>query len=84
MLEIYNEVVKDLLNPKSFTKMGLKVRQDKNKGFFCEGLAKKNVETYKEIEAFIDEGQYNTCLWNVILRKLTLNMPFPLLFDIST
>ena len=31
MLEIYNEVVKDLLNVKSFTKQGLRVRQDKNK-----------------------------------------------------
>jgi len=56
MLEIYNEVVKDLLNPKSFTKLGLKVRQDKTKGFYCEGLAKKNVETYAEIESVIDEG----------------------------
>jgi hypothetical protein len=57
MLEIYNEVVKDLLNVKSFTKLGLKVRQDKNKGFYCEGLLKKNVETYAEIEAVIDEGK---------------------------
>ena len=40
MLEIYNEVVKDLLNPSSFTKNGLKVREDKKKGFYAEGLTK--------------------------------------------
>ena len=57
MLEIYNEVVKDLLNPKTFTKQGLKVRQDKSKGFYCEGLTKKNTETYADIEAVIEEGR---------------------------
>ena len=40
MLEIYNEVVKDLLNPSSFTKNGLKVREDKKKGFYADGLTK--------------------------------------------
>ena len=90
MLEIYNEVVKDLLNVKSFTKQGLRVRQDKNKehskfttsgnitttsgwlpvidrelvfwirkGFYCEGLTKKDVNSYPEIERFIDEGTKN-------------------------
>lgn len=85
MLEIYNEVVKDLLNVKSFTKQGLRVRQDKNKesskwitsgllphfrftlfrlfwilkGFYCEGLTKKDVNSYPEIEGFIDEGTKN-------------------------
>ena len=34
MLEIYNEQVRDLLNPKSNVKGGLKVRQKPGKGFY--------------------------------------------------
>lgn len=35
MLEIYNEQVRDLLNPKTMgVKGGLKVRQDPKKGFY--------------------------------------------------
>ena len=34
MLEIYNEIIKDLLNPKSFKKGGLKVREHPQKGFY--------------------------------------------------
>ena len=59
MLEIYNEVVKDLFNVKSFTKQGLRVRQDKNMGFYCEGLTKKNVDSYAEIDQFLAEGNRN-------------------------
>ena len=37
MLEIYNEQVRDLLNPKTIgVKGGLKVRQDPKKGFYGE------------------------------------------------
>ena len=42
MLEIYNEVVKDLLNVKSFNKQGLRVREDPKKGFYCEGSILKS------------------------------------------
>ena len=59
MLEIYNEVVKDLFNVKSFTKQGLRVRQVKNMGFYCEGLTKKNVDSYAEIDQFLAEGNRN-------------------------
>lgn len=34
MLEIYNEQVRDLLNPKSNVKGGLKVREKPGKGFY--------------------------------------------------
>ena len=34
MLEIYNEQVRDLLNPKSNKKGGLKVRQHPKQGFY--------------------------------------------------
>ena len=34
MLEIYSEVVRDLLNPKSDKKNGLPVREDIKRGFF--------------------------------------------------
>lgn len=36
MLEIYNEQVRDLLNPKSNVKGGLKVREKPGKGFYGE------------------------------------------------
>ena len=34
MLEIYSEVVRDLLNPKGDKKSGLQVREDPKNGFF--------------------------------------------------
>jgi hypothetical protein len=43
MLEIYNEQVRDLLNPKTIgVKGGLKVRQDPKKGFYGEKTSQKH------------------------------------------
>ncbi|CAM1328548.1 Uncharacterised protein g9786 [Pycnogonum litorale] len=58
MLEIYNEVVRDLLNP-SKNKSGLKVRQHPKKGFYAEGLKSCLVTTYSGIEAKLEEGTLN-------------------------
>lgn len=59
MLEIYNEQVRDLLNPGSNKKGGLKVRQHPAKGFFVENLITVPVKDYADIDNRIEEGTRN-------------------------
>ncbi|KAL1893248.1 hypothetical protein Cpir12675_004181 [Ceratocystis pirilliformis] len=53
-LEIYNERVRDLLNPS--TKGNLKVREHPSTGPYVEDLAKLAVTSFAEIENLMDEG----------------------------
>ncbi|KAJ4287299.1 hypothetical protein N0V90_012697 [Kalmusia sp. IMI 367209] len=53
-LEIYNEKVRDLLNPT--TKGNLKVREHPSTGPYVEDLAKLVVRSFAEIENLMDEG----------------------------
>ncbi|KAF8540911.1 kinesin family protein [Trichophaea hybrida] len=53
-LEIYNERVRDLLNPS--TKSGLKVREHPSTGPYVEDLARLVVGSFAEIENLMDEG----------------------------
>ncbi|KHJ35161.1 putative kinesin-related motor protein [Erysiphe necator] len=53
-LEIYNERVRDLLNPS--TKSNLKVREHPSTGPYVEDLAKLVVGSFNEIEHLMDEG----------------------------
>ncbi len=53
-LEIYNERVRDLLNPS--TKGNLKVREHPSTGPYVEDLAKLVVSSFAEIENLMDEG----------------------------
>ncbi|CAG8949955.1 hypothetical protein HYFRA_00004287 [Hymenoscyphus fraxineus] len=53
-LEIYNERVRDLLNPS--TKGNLKVREHPSTGPYVEDLAKLVVSSFNEIEHLMDEG----------------------------
>lgn len=53
-LEIYNEHVRDLLNPKS--KGNLRVREHPSTGPYVEDLAKLVVRSFAEIEHLMDEG----------------------------
>ncbi|RKF73571.1 hypothetical protein GcM1_243046 [Golovinomyces cichoracearum] len=53
-LEIYNERVRDLLNPS--TKSNLKVREHPSTGPYVEDLAKLVVSSFNEIEHLMDEG----------------------------
>ncbi|XP_013392684.1 kinesin-like protein KIF28P [Lingula anatina] len=59
MLEIYNEIVRDLLNPGSGGKGGLKVRQHPKKGFYAQGLTSALVSSYNDIEKKMEEGTTN-------------------------
>lgn len=53
-LEIYNEKVRDLLNPS--TKGNLRVREHPSTGPYVEDLAKLVVSGFQEIENLMDEG----------------------------
>ncbi|KAF2679363.1 kinesin-domain-containing protein [Lentithecium fluviatile CBS 122367] len=53
-LEIYNERVRDLLNPS--TKGNLRVREHPSTGPYVEDLAKLVVRSFSEIEHLMDEG----------------------------
>ncbi|KAL8870219.1 MAG: hypothetical protein Q9174_003687, partial [Haloplaca sp. 1 TL-2023] len=53
-LEIYNERVRDLLNPS--TKGNLKVREHPSTGPYVEDLAKLVVSSFPEIQQLMDEG----------------------------
>lgn len=53
-LEIYNERVRDLLNPA--TKGNLKVREHPSTGPYVEDLAKLVVRSFQEIQHLMDEG----------------------------
>ncbi len=53
-IEIYNEKVRDLLNPK--TKGNLKVREHPSLGPYVEDLSKLVVGSFRDIENLMDEG----------------------------
>lgn len=53
-IEIYNEKVRDLLNPKN--KGNLKVREHPSLGPYVEDLSKLVVASFVDIENLMDEG----------------------------
>ncbi|XP_062912548.1 kinesin-like protein KIF13B [Mobula hypostoma] len=54
-MEIYNEKVRDLLDPKG-SRHSLKVREHKVLGPYVDGLSKLAVASYKDIESLMSEG----------------------------
>ena len=56
MMEIYCEKVRDLLSSTPPPKGGLKVREHPKNGFYVENLTTVPVNSFKEIEAKIEEG----------------------------
>lgn len=59
MLEIYNERVRDLLNPKINPPGGLKIRSKPGVGVYVEDLTPVAVATYDEVSTRMDEGTAN-------------------------
>uniref|UniRef100_A0A913HFY2 Kinesin motor domain-containing protein n=2 Tax=Strongyloides stercoralis TaxID=6248 RepID=A0A913HFY2_STRER len=55
-MEIYNEKVRDLLDPKNSTKRPLKVREHKILGPTVDGLSVLAVSSFEQINQLIDEG----------------------------
>uniref|UniRef100_A0A1I7XXJ6 Kinesin motor domain-containing protein n=1 Tax=Steinernema glaseri TaxID=37863 RepID=A0A1I7XXJ6_9BILA len=58
-MEIYNEKVRDLLDPKNSSKRPLKVREHKILGPMVDGLSVLAVSSFEQIEKLIEEG--NKC-----------------------
>ena len=57
MMEIYNERVRDLFNPKNpRNDSGLKVRENPKTGPYVDGLAMLPVKDYKHIDSLMEEG----------------------------
>lgn len=56
MLEIYCERIRDLLSKTPPPKGGLKLREHPKTGFYVQDLSSAPVNSYKEIEAKINEG----------------------------
>ncbi|KAK5969079.1 hypothetical protein GCK32_001646 [Trichostrongylus colubriformis] len=59
MFEIYCEKIRDLLSNKEPPKGGLKLREHPKTGFYVENLSSAPVNSYKEIEAKIEQGTKN-------------------------
>ncbi|VDO45464.1 unnamed protein product [Haemonchus placei] len=55
-MEIYNERVRDLLDPKKSNKHHLKVREHKILGPLVDGLSVLAVDSYEQIASLIEEG----------------------------
>lgn len=75
-IEIYNEKVRDLLNPAN--KGNLKVREHPSMGPYVEDLSKLVVSTFKDVENLMDEGNK---VRHASLSKMTgrcSNHPLPL------
>ncbi|CAF0775063.1 unnamed protein product [Brachionus calyciflorus] len=59
MLEIYSEMVRDLLGSKAERKTGMQVREDPKIGFYAQGQKKILVDSYDDITKLMDEGNSN-------------------------
>lgn len=56
MLEIYNERVRDLLNPKNNPPNGLEVRENVSTGPYVDGLSSCVCRSLAEINKFMEQG----------------------------
>lgn len=54
-LEIYNEKIKDLLNPEA-AKKKLQVRESPKIGVYVQGLSRMMVGSYEDVQRFLDLG----------------------------
>uniref|UniRef100_A0A8C1X1D8 Kinesin family member 13Bb n=1 Tax=Cyprinus carpio TaxID=7962 RepID=A0A8C1X1D8_CYPCA len=85
-MEIYNEKVRDLLEPKG-SRQVLRVREHKVLGPYVDGLSRLAVTSYKDIESLMSEGNKSRtvaatnmneessrshAVFNIILTKLSL------------
>ena len=56
MIEIYNEEIRDLLNPTKNPPNGMKIRDNPKTGPYVEGLTPVLVRNYNEISSLMDKG----------------------------
>ena len=69
MLEIYNEMIQDLLiAPAKRSKSGLEVHESKQLGVYIDGLSKRSVASYAEIESVVEEGTNNRTIGSTLMN----------------
>jgi kinesin family protein 1 len=69
-IEIYNEKVRDLLNPKN--KGNLKVREHPSLGPYVEDLSRLVVNSFADIEHLMDEGNKVPKIYYATAKKISL------------
>ncbi|CAB1330682.1 unnamed protein product [Coregonus sp. 'balchen'] len=70
-MEIYNEKVRDLLDPKG-SRQALRVREHKVLGPYVDGLSRLAVASYKDIESLMSEGNKSRTTSGEKVSKLSL------------
>jgi hypothetical protein len=75
MMEIYNEIVRDLFNPKTAnSKSGLPVRENPVTGPYVAGLESCVVHKFEDVERLMEEGNKMRVCWNsqflIFFRRL--------------
>jgi len=69
MVEIYNEQVQDLLvHPRERPKKGLDIRESQQLGIYIAGVAKRPVDSYRAIEAVMEEGTENRTVGSTLMN----------------
>ena len=67
-LQIYNEVISDLLKPE---RTNLSVREDKKRGVFVEGLSEWAVRSPKEVYGLMQRGALTRCTANTKMNEIS-------------
>jgi hypothetical protein len=67
-LQIYNEVISDLLKPE---RTNLSVREDKKRGVFVEGLSEWVVRSPKEVYGLMQRGALTRCTANTKMNEIS-------------
>eukprot|EP00282_Hemiselmis_andersenii_P038986 CAMPEP_0169428776 /NCGR_PEP_ID=MMETSP1042-20121227/1507_1 /TAXON_ID=464988 /ORGANISM="Hemiselmis andersenii, Strain CCMP1180" /LENGTH=616 /DNA_ID=CAMNT_0009538969 /DNA_START=18 /DNA_END=1865 /DNA_ORIENTATION=- len=67
-LQIYNEVISDLLKPE---RTNLHVREDKKRGVFVEGLSEWVVRSPKEVYGLMQRGALTRCTANTKMNEIS-------------
>ena len=71
-IEIYNEKVRDLLNPKN--KGNLKVREHPSTGPYVEDLSRLVVKSFDDINHLMDEGNKVRLFTHNMIKALTFGL----------
>lgn len=70
MIEIYNEKVQDLLiETNERPSGGLKIRENKDKSVFVEGLSNEVVKSYADIEKVMEKGDKHRSIASTLMNK---------------
>mmetsp|Transcript_65413 Transcript_65413/g.116056 ORF Transcript_65413/g.116056 Transcript_65413/m.116056 type:complete len:775 (+) Transcript_65413:65-2389(+) len=69
MIEIYNEAIQDLLiMPEARPKQGLDIRESKALGIYIDGVIRRPVQSYTEIESTINEATNHRTVGSTLMN----------------